>query len=779
MGGMGDPVLLLQSRVDAVAVHRAGAIVTRVAELPNGGGRRVKLGPLPLAIDDASLRVAVTGDGNTLVATDLWVTLEVPTADATLPATRPEDVEAAEQRVAVLRDRLEHVRRDVARIESIGAVARPATKPGREPPKSPAEARMALLSLRERRLTALDDQQEHVARDLREAERRLSELYERERRSSSARHAEAHELRKAVVVSLSGEPDGSAQLELSYRVSAARWAPTYVMRIDGDMKRASLEVRAAVCQRSGEDWEGVTLSLSTAELSGWAELPELPSIRIGRRQSRPARPGWRPPPTGVEALFADYDRFRTRGQAPGEERPLDRPESSADEPATARRMVEWDESELAASVSPPLAQRASKRKAPPPPPGPPPSVRGPTGAPTPPLGSHPVYAPQSPSYAPQSPSAPQSPYAPQSPSAPAAPGRAPESVAASKSGGVFGAISGAMGAAVDALAEIGAPGGGAGPAVGRARRGSAAAGVDLETANLAASEEMLDYMQLHLPSSEGVRRGRLVRRTRRELYLALIEEEHLSVDLGAAMTHVEQETRRCLEAALPAGCRRLMTSGYDYVYPAEARVNAASDGVFHNIPLSRRSTATRARFIVVPRETRDAFRFIEMTNPLDAPLLDGPLDVYVGEDFLLTSELNEVAPRALLRVGLGVEQRLKVSRNTRFVERSGGLIGGRLDLIHRVEVELDNQLPREAEVEVRERVPVTREDADDIRVAIGDVEPPWEDWEPEDPDERAGLDGGRRWRLTVPRGEKRRMSAEYTVRIASKHELSGGNRRED
>ena len=37
-------------------------------------------------------------------------------------------------------------------------------------------------------------------------------------------------------------------------------------------------------------------ALSTAEAQSWTELPELASIRIGRRQPSPPRVGWRPPP---------------------------------------------------------------------------------------------------------------------------------------------------------------------------------------------------------------------------------------------------------------------------------------------------------------------------------------------------------------------------------------------------------------------------------------------------------------------------------------------------
>ena len=65
---------------------------------------------------------------------------------------------------------------------------------------------------------------------------------------------------------------------------------------------------------------------------------------------------------------------------------------------------------------------------------------------------------------------------------------------------------------------------------------------------------------------------------------------------------------------------------------------------------------------------------------VDAPLLDGPIDVYVGDDFLTTGAVSDVPPGGELRLGLGVEQGIKVARNARFREKTGGLMGGRLDL---------------------------------------------------------------------------------------------------
>ena len=91
-------------------------------------------------------------------------------------------------------------------------------------------------------------------------------------------------------------------------VPGARWTPTYVCRLDSAGNQAAIAVRAFLCQHTGEDWSGVRLELSTAEPLAWCELPQLPSLRLGRAQSVIKKSGLRRPPIGAEILFEDFDR---------------------------------------------------------------------------------------------------------------------------------------------------------------------------------------------------------------------------------------------------------------------------------------------------------------------------------------------------------------------------------------------------------------------------------------------------------------------------------------
>ena len=68
----------------------------------------------------------------------------------------------------------------------------------------------------------------------------------------------------------------SLTVELSYQVPNATWQPLYDARLSTEGKgELKLTQFGAVSQRTGEDWTGITLSLSTAQPQRGASLPDL------------------------------------------------------------------------------------------------------------------------------------------------------------------------------------------------------------------------------------------------------------------------------------------------------------------------------------------------------------------------------------------------------------------------------------------------------------------------------------------------------------------------
>ncbi|WP_442911094.1 DUF4139 domain-containing protein [Kitasatospora sp. NBC_01266] len=177
----------------------------------------------------------------------------------------------------------------------------------------PADALLTLAGFVDERLGALHAQAEEVGEQLRHAVRERELIAARLAAASTAEPGTPIGTRLLALVTLTpDDPDRPAPtepvtVELEYRTAAARWVPAYQLNHRQGADSGTLTLRAAVAQRTGEDWTDVRLTLSTADLQRPAELPELRSIRIGRRQPAPAPSGWREPPRGLGELFADHD----------------------------------------------------------------------------------------------------------------------------------------------------------------------------------------------------------------------------------------------------------------------------------------------------------------------------------------------------------------------------------------------------------------------------------------------------------------------------------------
>jgi hypothetical protein len=804
----------ISSHIDAVTVFSEGAQIRRVGEIAAGDAgypTAIRFSGLPLALEDASVRVAVepaeaprpsgddTGDntGDNIdadagpalpVAADFRIALDIPDKADVADGDLDDALRDARIKVRKLDDERGQIEREIARIRGLSLVARPDGEDGEPPPPSPTDARLALLSFRTERERGLRDQLA-AATELREqAARELARIEDRRRRASSVRKVEAHELRKTVIVTLRGGEAARARLVVSYRVPGARWAPAYTARIDRNGTSAQLAMRAVVAQDTGEDWRGVKLTLSTADAQGWTELPELASRRIGRRQQAAPKTGWRPPPTGVQELYRDYDRAfgGPGGRADSERhRRETEPDPMLQEMLEMQRdTAEYDVPSLdddainTSFMAPDLAvdfaadledepsiprqaprakSKAKKRdrgerarRMAPPPPAAPRMSASMAPPPAPPMASYGASAVGG--------AAPGGYPMPQAAAAPLRSG--PPHSGEIAGHGMFGTTTAN------------------GVALAYQRREQAQAQLSL---GVLAQDELLAYGDLRMPAPGARARGSLQLVQRREVYLQLIAEQRveLSFDILDAVASAHRRAHAVTQKRLPRRHRVARADRYDYAYAAETPVDVVSDGNFHNLSLQRRSATVRMRHVVVPRESTDVFRVAALENPLDAPLLAGPVDVYLGKDFLLTGEVAFTPPSGSVQLGLGVEQRIKVSRNTFYSEESAGLIRGALLLNHAIEIEIANHAADTVECEVRERLPSLTEDEDDIELTVGKVEPAWSEYAPKEADSpEAGLRGGHVWKVWIGRGERKTLRAAYTVRISAKNELVGGNRRE-
>jgi uncharacterized protein (TIGR02231 family) len=100
--------------------------------------------------------------------------------------------------------------------------------------------------------------------------------------------------------------EGQDSVRLSYLVGKCEWSPAYTFRAGGDRNQIRVECHGLIQQMSGEDWDGVQLTLSTASPGLSASGPGLAAFAV--TLSKEAAPK----PLNPEELTARLDAARER-----------------------------------------------------------------------------------------------------------------------------------------------------------------------------------------------------------------------------------------------------------------------------------------------------------------------------------------------------------------------------------------------------------------------------------------------------------------------------------
>lgn len=261
----------IETRIESVTVYPDRALITRRGETTLGSGAsEVLVAGLPLDLEVESLRASGRGEvGVRIIGVEAR---ERPLVEANSPAAREaqRELEAAQDKGNAL------VQQETAlqnRLDTLDKLARDAAK---QFAQSLAKGESSL-----EQLTQLLD---YVASQTAQinGERANLELQKRENAALQIALGErmkqlrngAHKKDRIVAVLVESSGAGKWELELSYVLGGASWTPLYDARVvtTPEKERFELSLNALVSHRSGDDWNDVALTLSTAR-PGLGTLP--------------------------------------------------------------------------------------------------------------------------------------------------------------------------------------------------------------------------------------------------------------------------------------------------------------------------------------------------------------------------------------------------------------------------------------------------------------------------------------------------------------------------
>lgn len=261
------------TRVSRVVVFPKGARVTRSAEVSlRAGEQEILLSGTPARLSAATLAAETRIPGARVLSVSTETRIAAPSAPR-------EAVEAAKEKLE--RARIAHVdltcrhAETESRRRALGEFS-PSEADAPFPSAFDAQTALRALAFLEKEADAASRETLRLKKALDEAAL-VREIAESEYRKISAYEQEKETL---VRVKLVADADCTGTLELSYFMGAAQWRPSYDVVVDPATNAATLVSYGVVSQRTGEDWTGVPVTLSTVNPDASADLPEFRKILI-------------------------------------------------------------------------------------------------------------------------------------------------------------------------------------------------------------------------------------------------------------------------------------------------------------------------------------------------------------------------------------------------------------------------------------------------------------------------------------------------------------------
>ncbi len=298
--------------ISKVTVYRGQALVTRdlKVDLP-AGSSQIIVTNLPSQIIPDSIYAQTSGNVKVL---------SVRYREKAVKEDTREEVKKLDSKIESLKREIHHTERKKGHLDSqwdmfvklrqfVADAKQIDTGRGLlqfEPIKNLAEFILEKADVYIEKTLAFEDEINDMKKELGLLERKLAELT-----------AGSSKTRRQAVVYISSADAKKAAIELNYLVDNANWNQLYNLRANPDNSAVTIEYNAVINQISGEDWDNVTLTLSTAEPAMVAEPPVLEPMMVALFQPVPGQQQSGPMPQLDIKQMQERENLRRRSISKG------------------------------------------------------------------------------------------------------------------------------------------------------------------------------------------------------------------------------------------------------------------------------------------------------------------------------------------------------------------------------------------------------------------------------------------------------------------------------
>ena len=274
-------VTITESKVRAATIFTDRAQVTRSASVDLKGGEHTFIfDTLPTDIDANSIQV--TSNSNAILK-DVQFKCEYHTEIPNEEIKKYSELQQEFQdELSALGDKIEQVNNEKEFIQNISLKLTASTEETQTSLLDP-DKWLKMVEFYRTKLMSLDQETRDAEQEIRITTEKLEAL-EHEIRVKGNTHKER---RKVEVVLDNQQQPGEYMLELSYIVYGPSWRPYYDIRVSSDNKVMNITYNANITQNTSEDWEDVSIKLSTAQANVSGTQPELSPWRVSQHVAPP------------------------------------------------------------------------------------------------------------------------------------------------------------------------------------------------------------------------------------------------------------------------------------------------------------------------------------------------------------------------------------------------------------------------------------------------------------------------------------------------------------
>jgi len=191
------------------------------------------------------------------------------------------------------------------------------------------------------------------------------------------------------------------------------------------------------------------------------------------------------------------------------------------------------------------------------------------------------------------------------------------------------------------------------------------------------------------------------------------------------------------------------------VFHTPKRVDIMSDGAPHRTSLWTNKLPVRFEYITTPKISPYVYLRALGINKMTTPILRGEINVFMGSDFIGSSQTASILPDEEFELTLTVDENIRVKRKLEEKEEKGpGFFGSSKHITYSFIIELENYKKENSIVTLVDQIPVSQNE--NITVELGDCS--------EQPVEK-GKDGKLKWKFDLKSKETKKLTFSFIVSV--------------